>query len=92
MGGAGAMEVGVDYPRVRYERGRRHERYRRFVEGMEWKLVCQECRGSGGDHPNYLSYDPGEQCGFCEGTGLVTPWLRGLWLGWKREEKRGRRG
>ena len=61
---------------------RHHERYRRFVESMPRKLVCQDCHGYGGRTEAVLDDGTGPyyECGWCEGTGYVTPHRRGLWL------------
>lgn len=76
----------TDYARRSYQVQQHHERFRRYVEAMPRKLICQECGGGGGETVAVLDYGQGpfEECGFCEGTGLVTPWLRGLWLRWKK--------
>jgi len=73
-----------DYPRLDYEYRQHHTRYRHFVE--QRGLLCQEC-GGGGGHTEPILDDgtgPWEPCGFCEGTGYVTPHMRGWWLRWKR--------
>jgi hypothetical protein len=90
----------VDYPRRNYEWQRHHERYVRHVETMPRKLPCQECGGMGeevadrfdfgGDDVGPIMFNLYEPCGFCEGTGLLTPWMRGWWLSMKKAEKRGR--
>lgn len=66
-----------------------YERYKRFVERIKPQLTCQECGGSGGEIDAVLDYGQGPwvDCGWCEGTGLVTPWIRGQWLRWKRAAK-----
>ena len=77
-----------DYARSdEYDR-RHHTRFRRFVESR--KLICQECRGGGGETDPILDdgTGPWESCGWCEGTGYMTPHARGQWLRYKREEKR----
>lgn len=62
-----------------------HAHYLRFkalVEGRKPRLVCQACGGSGFFHE--VEYDDGTgpdyDCGWCEGTGLLTGRLRGEWL------------
>ena len=79
------IDAPVDYARMAYQHRQHRARYRRYVEAHG--LPCQECGGRGCD--GYDSdYGPAEPCGFCETTGLVTKWMRGVWLRWKREEKR----
>jgi hypothetical protein len=53
------------------------------------RLNCQECAGIG-YHKKPILEDgsgPRETCGFCNGTGEVTPKMRGEWLMMKKEEK-----
>jgi hypothetical protein len=73
-------------------RAHHHARLERYINAQRPRLSCQECGGMGGDYEPILFYGPGggpwEECGFCEGLGFVTPWIRGLWLKWKRDEKR----
>ena len=74
-----------------HQRDRRHHiRYKRYVEAHG--LICQECRGAGGETVPILDDGTGpfEECGYCEGTGKVTRHMRGLWLTWRRESKRGK--
>jgi len=90
----------VDYPRQGFEWRRHHERYVRRVTALPRKLTCQECGGDGrlvaesidfgGDDVGPIMYYIYEPCGWCEGTGLLTPHGRGEWLGMKRAEKRER--
>lgn len=77
----------IDYARWGYEIRSHHQRYKKFIDSMERKLVCQECRGAGGEVIPILDYGQGpfEQCGWCEGIGYVTPHLRGIWLRYQRE-------
>lgn len=72
--------------RLSYQR-RHHERYVKRIECEG--LVCQDCGGAGGYKEVILDDGSGPwfECGWCEGTGKVTRWLRGLWLRCKREEK-----
>lgn len=76
-----------DYPRMSYEWQRHHARYKRrvAVDGLD----CQECGGAGGER--YVLLDDGtgpwEPCGWCEGTGKVTRWMRGFWLRYMRSLK-----
>jgi hypothetical protein len=67
-----------------------HERFKKRVATS--KLICQEGGGIGG----WNEYPAGPfmgalwmECGWCEGTGRVTPLLRGQWLKYKRQERRG---
>jgi DnaJ-class molecular chaperone len=75
------------YAKLASDWRRHHARFKRFVEKM--KLTCQECRGMGGAVEPVLDDGSGpfEPCGWCEGTGYVTPRLRSLWLRMRREEK-----
>ncbi len=67
---------------------RHHQRFKLRVQ--KTKLTCQECGGAGGEIEPVTDYGQGPfiDCGWCEGTGLMTPWLRGQWLKCKREERR----
>lgn len=78
-----------NYAKLDEQRRRHHNRYVRFVESMPRKLICQECSGRGGEVEPVLEDGSGPyyECGFCEGTGFVTPHIRGLWLKWKKEER-----
>ena len=80
-----------NYARLNESWRRHHIRFVRRIEGMSPKLICQECRGGGGRTELVLDdgSGPWEECGFCEGTGYVTPWLRGQWLRLKKAEKCG---
>lgn len=79
----------VNYAKLDHTSYRHHQRYKRFINSMPHKLICQECGGAGGEIVPVLDYGQGplEECGFCEGTGYLTPWLRGQWLTFKRQEK-----
>ena len=76
----------VDYARLAYKNRQHHQRYTQYVHAMPRKLVCQDCGGAGGKVIPVLDYGQGpfESCGWCEGTGYVTPYIRGMWLRWKR--------
>jgi hypothetical protein len=76
-----------EYWRDSYYIRRHHERFVRYVEAMPRKLICQDCGGAGGEIEVVLDFGEGpwEECGWCEGTGLVTPFLRGMWLAYKRK-------
>lgn len=71
-------------------RHRHHLRYKAYVKTKGNGFTCQECGGSGGEIEPVTDEGQGPwyDCGFCEGTGLVTRWMRGQWLRWKAEEKR----
>lgn len=72
-----------DYRRLDYYTQQHHERYVKRMGVQVPKLTCQACRGRGG-YKKIICHDEGtgpwEQCGWCEGTGLVTPHRRGEWL------------
>ena len=70
----------VNYAKLRWRWHSQAERFKRRVATS--KLLCQECRGAGGWTEPVLDdgSGPWEQCGWCWGTGKVTPWLRGQWL------------
>jgi hypothetical protein len=79
----------IDYAKFWAKQRYHHERYKRRVESMPRKLPCQACHGMGGEIEPVLDTGEGpwEECGWCEGTGLLTPWLRGLWLREQRPRK-----
>jgi DnaJ-class molecular chaperone len=55
-------------------------------------LLCQECRGYGRIcEETILGHNRMEVCGWCAGTGEITPELRGVWLSEQRDRARGRR-
>ncbi len=60
------------------------------IKRCNLKLICQECGGSGGEVEPVLDdgSGPWEPCGMCEGTGYTSPHDRGMWLRWKKEEKK----
>ena len=71
-----------DYAKLDWA-GREHrERFARYVKAMPRKLLCQECGGAGyhEDTDGYGLVEQRYMCGWCEGTGHLTPWLRGAWL------------
>lgn len=77
------------YRRLDEYRRRHHARYVTYVE--QHGLLCQECGGSGQVFVDQIEYRPiYNDCGFCEGTGKVTRWMRGQWLRWKSQGKRER--
>ena len=57
---------------------------------MEKDLLCQECSGTGSCQIDLmLGYYPiYETCEWCDGTGKITPSIRGLWLRTKKVAKR----
>lgn len=79
-----------DHARLASDRARHHRRFVAYVERDG--LPCQDCGGRGGYEETIDPWlgGPWYDCGFCEGTGLTTHHLRGLWLRWKRDEKRKR--
>lgn len=74
----------INYPKLTWLRRQHHERFARRVNAG--KLICQVCRGNGEyvDDAIEYGYGPFVECGWCEGTRKVTPWLRGQWLRLKR--------
>ena len=77
-----------NYTKMDYAYTQHVRRYRRRVEAQPRKIVCQECRGCGElFEDRILGHDLTITCGVCCGTGLLTPWMRGQWLKWKRQEK-----
>jgi DnaJ-class molecular chaperone len=51
-------------------------------------LLCQECRGYGKKVAEIiLGAYRYEVCGWCQGSGEITPELRGVWLRYMREMK-----
>lgn len=90
-GGALELEMPrIDYARYAYRWRQHHARYERHVKNMPRKLVCQECKGYGGERLVLLDdgSGPWEECGWCEGVGLLTPYRRGQWLAYCREAAR----
>lgn len=76
------------YARLDWRNARHHERFDRRVK--QTKITCQDCGGSGGEIEVVTDYGEGPwvDCGWCEGTGYVTPWLRGAWMRMKKQEKK----
>lgn len=76
----------TDYARSDYYYTSHHNRFKQFINSMKHKLPCQDCGGSGGETIPILDDGTGpfEDCGWCESTGYVTPWVRGLWLRLKK--------
>lgn len=83
------MNDTYDYTRHSYYQRQHHQRYTRYVEGYHPHLTCQEYGGGGGETVPVLDdgTGPWESCGWCEGTGLVSPHVRATWLRWKRQER-----
>ena len=78
----------VNYARIAYKQARHHERFVRRVEATDRKLICQDCSGRGGAiNAIFMNQGPWEECGWCEGTGYVTPWIRSAWLRYRRQIK-----
>lgn len=77
-----------DYARMRHRWMSHHARFLRYVESHG--LLCQDCRGSGGERDVILDdgTGPWEPCGWCEGTGKIPRWTRGAWLRWKADKYR----
>lgn len=69
--------MAIDYTRMGVEFSAHHLRYVRFVDGHG--LTCLDCGGRGGFKEVILDdgTGPWETCGWCEGTGLMTPHARG---------------
>lgn len=74
----------TDYARLDWQWLRHARRFARYVAAHG--LPCQECGGMGGEREAILDdgSGPWHDCGWCEGTGKTTRWLRGLWLRDKR--------
>ena len=76
----------INYEKLNWKFLHHLQRYKKYIKKNG--LICQECGGSG-----ELLYDRidwhnlYEICGWCEGTGKVTRWIRGVWLRMKKEEK-----
>jgi DnaJ-class molecular chaperone len=77
--------VVTNWPQWYWKLRAHHLRYKRHIEAMPRKLVCQDCGGMGGETDVILDdgTGPWEECGWCEGTGFVTPHRRGQWLRYK---------
>lgn len=80
------------WQRRAYVYNQHHVRFEANVTTRKPNLVCQDCRGRGGE--TYIIAPeiggPWEECNWCEGTGCVTPHQRGIWLRMKRAQKRGK--
>lgn len=71
-----------DYARLDWKSQQHHIRFARHVLSRTPRLVCQECRGEGGWTEPLLDDGTGPRysCGYCEGLGYTTAWMRGYWL------------
>ncbi len=79
------------YKMLDYQRAAHRERLKRYLNSMPKKLLCQECGGSGRYVEDYIEYRDREiygMCGWCEGLGFVPPHIRGVWLQYKRKERK----
>jgi DnaJ-class molecular chaperone len=55
-------------------------------------LPCQECNGYGREVADVIFGSPRyEICGWCNGSGEVTPEVKGVWLSYRRDLKRVRK-
>jgi len=59
-------------------------------------LICQACSTAEGNRDNIIYEYPGDPtlyapCPWCNGTGEVTPEVRGQWLRYKRDIARAKR-
>lgn len=66
-----------DYARANYITRQHYARFSAYIE--KHGLLCQECHGLG-SFRGVSDFEPPESCGWCEGTGRVTRWMRGYWL------------
>lgn len=84
------MKKEINYPRLDFYARQHRARYSKYVQSMPNKLICQDCKGAGGDSERTLDDGTGPwyECGWCEGTGLLTKHIRGIWLNYKLEESR----
>jgi len=81
------MNKKIDYAKLDFKSQQHHKRYEKFVTNRRPKLGCQECGAEGGWTEPVLDdgRGPFEGCGWCEGTGLLTPHMRGFWLRSRKE-------
>ena len=77
----------INYSKLTWKWRHHRQRYKKFIENHG--LVCQEC-GGGGEllYDRIDWHDLYEVCSWCEGTGKVTRWRRGIWLRLKKEDKK----
>ena len=78
----------VDYQRLSYYARQHHARFKSYVEVHG--VTCQACGGYGGEVEPILDdgTGPWHECGYCEGVGMTTRRIRGLWLTHQRQAKR----
>ena len=83
------MLENIDYAKFAYRSRHHRQRYKSRVMARKPQLVCQECGGGGGWIEPVLDFGEGpwEQCGWCEGTGLMDGHRRADWLHCKYMEK-----
>ena len=73
------------YKMLDYQHAAHHERLKRYLASLPRELMCQECGGSGRYVEDKSDYHTiWGSCGWCEGLGIVPPYIRGLWLRSKR--------
>lgn len=77
------------YAQLDYKWRSHHDRLKRFINLQPQQLICQECGGNGYHKEPILDFGEGPSfpCGFCEGFGFVTPFVRGQWLNIKKKER-----
>lgn len=78
----------VNYAKLDHAWSQHHARFVAFVQERCAHLHCMECGGAGGEieivDPELGG--PWLPCGWCEGTGLMTPYGRAAWLRMRREQ------
>ncbi len=76
----------INYYKLDYDRFRHFERWKKRINSMPKKLVCQECAGAGGEVEVVLDDGTGPfySCGWCEGIGYVDNYRRGEWLRYRK--------
>lgn len=77
----------VNHAKLDYRYNQHLKRYTKRAE--KDGLICQDCGGAGGEIDVILDDGTGPfmPCGWCEGTGFVTKYRRGVWLRYKKWEK-----
>lgn len=77
-----------DYAKLDHKFRAHHQRFVAFVTTNYQKLHCMDCGGAGGEVDVIDPWlgGPWIPCEWCEGTGLMTPHLRGLWLQTKNKQ------
>ena len=81
------------YAQRDYKRRQSSERRKQRIEAIPEtnRLLCQACRGIGGEFEPVLGchgQGPWYDCGWCDGLGKLLPWERGHFLRIMKEEKR----